>query len=98
MLLLNSAHHHAQVTGLDDYADALRFDHLLNGFGDLGGEALLNLQAAREEFDQAWNFAKANHFSIRDVGYVHLAEERQHMMLAEAEHFDVFDDDHLVVG
>ena len=28
---------------------------------------------------------------------MHLAEEGQHVVLAEAEHFDVFHDDHLVV-
>ena len=34
---------------------------------------------------------------LRDVGDVHLAEKRQHVVLAQAEQFDVFDDHHLVV-
>src|SRR5208282_376603 len=86
------------MAGFDDYAYALGFDDTLNGFGDLGGEALLDLQAAGENFDEARNLAEANYFPVGNVGYVDLAEERQHVMLAEAEHLDVFDDDHLVVG
>ncbi len=86
------------MAGFDDDADALRLDYLLDGFGDLGGEALLNLQAPGEEFDQARNFAEADYLSVWDVGNVHFAEKRQHVVLAEAEHFDVFDDDHFIVG
>src|SRR5271163_80116 len=98
MLLLDAAHHHAQVAGLDDYGHALRFDYSLDGFGDLGGEALLNLEAAGKDFDQAWNFAEADHLAVGDVGDVYFAEERQQVVFAEAEHFDVFDDHHLIVG
>ncbi len=86
------------MAGFDDDADTLRLDYFLDGFGDLGGEALLDLQAAGEEFDEARDFAEADHLAVRDVGDVHFAEERQQVVLAEAEHFDVFDDDHLVVG
>src|SRR5579863_10507606 len=86
------------MASFDDDADALGLDYFLDGFGDLGSEALLNLQAAGEEFDQARNFAEADYFAVRYVGYVHFAEEWQHVVLAEAEHFDVFDDDHFVVG
>src|SRR4051812_35746055 len=97
MLLFHSSHHHAEVTGLDDYADALRLNYLLNGFGDLCREAFLNLQTTRKEFDQAWNFTEPDHLSIRDISDVHFAEEWKHVMFAEAEHLNVFDDDHLVV-
>ncbi len=98
MLLFYAAHHHAEMAGFDDHAYALRLDYFLNGFGDLRGEAFLNLQAAGEEFDQARDLAQADHLAVGDVGYVHFAEERQQVVLAEAEHFYVFDDDHLVVG
>ncbi len=98
MLFLDASHHHAKMAGFDDDADALGFDHLLDGFGDLGGEALLYLEAAGEEFDEARNFAEADYFAVGDVGDVHFAEEREQVVLAEAEHFDVFDDDHFVVG
>src|SRR5437868_14857621 len=82
----------------DDYTHALRLDYLLDRFGNLGGEAFLNLQPPRKKFDQAWNFAQANHFSIRNISDVYLPEERQHVMLAQAEHFDVFHDNHFVVA
>ena len=48
VLLLDAAHHHAQVAGFNDDAYALRLDDLLDGLGDLCGHALLNLEAARE--------------------------------------------------
>src|SRR5712691_6551077 len=98
MLLLDAAHHHAKMAGLDDHPDALRFDYFLNRLGDLGGEALLDLQPPGKEFDETRHFAEADHFAVRDVGYVHLAEERQHVVLTQTKHFDVFDDDHLVVS
>src|SRR4051794_11397896 len=43
MLLFDTAHHHAEVAGFDDDADAERVDDLLNRLSDLGGEALLYL-------------------------------------------------------
>ena len=98
MLLFDAAHHHAQMAGLDDHAYALRFDDLLDSFGNLRGETLLNLQAPGEEFNQPRDLAQADHLSVRDVGYVYFAEEREQVVLAEAEHFDVLDDYHLVVG
>jgi len=97
VLFFYAAHHHAEVAGFDDYADALGFDYFLDGLGDLGGEALLNLQAAGEEFDQARDFAESDDASVGDVGYVDFAEEREQVVLAEAEHFHIFDDDHLVI-
>jgi len=98
VLFFDAAHHHAEMAGLDDYANALRLDYFLDGFGDLSGEALLNLQTAGENFDEARNFAEADYFAVGNVGDVHFAEEGQHVVLAEAEHFDVLDDDHFVVG
>ena len=77
MLLLDSSHHHAQMASLNDDADALGFDHFLNDLGDLRGQALLDLQPARKQFDQARDFAEANDPAIGNVGYVHFAEKRQ---------------------
>ncbi len=98
MLLFYAAHHHAEMAGFDDYAYALRLDYFLDGLGDLGGETLLNLEAAGEYFDQARDFAEADDFAVGDVGYVDFAEEREQVVFAEAEHLDVFDDYHFVVG
>src|ERR1019366_3970170 len=88
MLFLDSPHHHAEMAGLDDHAAALRLDGVLDRLGNTRGEALLDLQAAREGFDEARYFAQADHFSVGDVGHVHLAKKRQKVVLAEAEHFD----------
>ena len=65
--------------------------------GDLVGQALLNLQAAREDVDQPRDLAQAEHPALRDVGDVALAEERQQVMLAETVEVDVPDDHHLVI-
>ncbi len=86
------------MPGFNDDPDAVRLDYFLDGFGNLCGEALLNLQSAREEFDEARDFAEADDLTFGDVGDVHFSEEWQHVMLTEAEHFDVLDDDHLVVS
>src|SRR6266849_1398662 len=98
VLLLDATHHHAQVAGFDDDRYALRLDYSLDGFGDLRGETLLNLEAAGEEFDQARDFAEADYFAVGNVGDMDFSEERQQVVLTEAEHFDVFDDDHFIVG
>ena len=47
MLLLDAAHHHAQMSCFDDYSYALRFDSTLNRFSNLCCEALL--QASNSE-------------------------------------------------
>src|ERR1700757_1631862 len=75
VLLFYAAHHHAEMARFDDHADALRLNNFLDGLGDLGGEALLNLQATREQFNEARNFAESDHTPIGNVGNMHFAEE-----------------------
>src|SRR5208282_2197088 len=60
MLFLYAAHHHAEMPGLDDHADALGLDGVLDRLGDLRGQALLDLQAARKQFDEAGYFAQTD--------------------------------------
>src|SRR6266436_41572 len=98
MLLLDSTHHHAEMARLNHHAHALRLDRLLYGFRDLGGQTFLNLQAAREDFDQPRNLAQPDHFTFGDISHVYFAEKWQHVMFAQAEHLNVFDNNHLVVG
>src|SRR5579864_2835498 len=98
MLLFYAAHHHAKISRLDHDTDTLRLNDLLDGFGNLSRQALLNLQAAGENLDEARNFAQPDNLTIRYVGDVHLAEERQHVMLTEAEDLDVFHNHHLVIS
>ncbi len=61
------------------------------------GEALLHLQAAGEDIDEAGDFAEADDLAVGHVGDVRLAEEGKQVMLAHGEELDVLDDDHLVV-
>src|SRR5262245_57602686 len=98
MLFLYAAHHHAQVAGFNHHAHAQRLDGVLDGFGDLHGQAFLHLQAAREDVHQPGDLAQSHYFAVGNVSHVNLAEEWQQMMLAQAEHLDVLDDDHFVVG
>ena len=98
VLFFDAAHLHAEVAGFDDYADALRGDFFLDGLGNLAGEALLYLQAAREHVNDAGDLAEAQDALVGKIGDVRFAEEWQEMVFAEAEKFDVLDDDHFVVG
>ena len=97
MLLFHAAHLHAQVARFDDDAHAFRADLVGDGVRDLAGHALLNLQAPREHVHQPRNFAEPEHLFARQIGDVRLAEKWQQVMLAQAEEFDVFHDDHFVV-
>jgi len=98
MLLLDSAHHHAQVLRFNDYSDPKWIDGIQNGLCNLGCQAFLYLQAASKDVHQSWHFTKSNNFSSRDIGVVSLAEEGQNMMFAQTERFNIPYDHHLVVG
>ena len=81
----------------NDHAHALRRNGLLNGIRYLPRQPLLHLQAPRKDLDEPRNLAQADHLALGNVGHVHLAEKRQHVVLAQREHLDVPDDHHLVV-
>src|SRR4029077_7186169 len=70
----------------------------LNRFSDLSCEPLLHLQSTGKYVHKARNLTEANYFTLGNVGNVDLANTRQKVVLAEAEHFDVLDDHHLVVS
>jgi hypothetical protein len=53
------------------------------------GEVFLNLKTFGENIDDAAKFTKANNALMGKVGYVHLAKERQHMVLAQGKKFDI---------
>src|SRR5664279_2484920 len=55
VLLLNSAHHHAEMFRFNHYSHAVRSDSTLNRFGNLCCETLLHLQSTRKHFYQARN-------------------------------------------
>ena len=61
------------------------------------GQALLHLQPTGIHLRQPRQLAEADDLLGRQVGDVHPAVERQQVVLAEAVHFHVAHDDHLVV-
>src|SRR5437660_296090 len=91
MLLFHAAHLHAEMASFDDYTHSLRSDFLLNRFRNLAGQPFLNLQTPSEHIDQTRDFAEAKHALFRQIGDVSLAEERQQVVFAEAEKFNVLD-------
>src|SRR6266851_335397 len=97
-LFFHAPHLHAEVAGFDNHADALRSNFFLDGRCDLVGQAFLNLQPARKHIHDARNLAEPQNALVRQIGHVGFAEEWQHVVFAEAEEFDVLNDDHLVVG
>ena len=82
---------------LNDHAHSQGVQRLLERFGNLDGQALLNLQSPAEDFDDPRNFAEADDVFIRDVPDVALAEKREQVMFAQTIHVNVPDNDHLVV-
>src|SRR5579864_2283147 len=96
MLLLHSAHHHAEMLRLAQHAHSARRNHFLHRFGDVLRQPLLQLQPAGEHIDDPWNLAQPDHFVFRQIRHVHLAEKRQQVMLAGGKEFDVAHHHHLV--
>src|ERR1700733_5159654 len=85
------------MPGFDHDAHALGLNRILDGIYNLARETLLHLQAPRENFDEPWNLAQPDHLAVGDIRHVNLAEEWQHVVLAQREHFYVLHDHHLVV-
>ena len=82
---------------LNDNGNAERMKCLVDGVFDLCGEPFLYLKTTRIGFHNACNLAEAGDVTIGDVADMSLADEGDHMVLAQRIHFDVFDDDHLFV-
>src|SRR5215471_3326876 len=98
MLFFHAAHHYAEVASFNHHAHAQGLDGALYGLGNLDSEPLLHLQAARKSIHQPGNFAQTDDLAAGNVGYVNLTEKREHVVLAQAEHLDILDDYHLVIG
>ena len=84
------------MAGFDHHPHAARVQGLHEGAGDLGGEALLDLQPVREAVDEARDAGEANDGFVGEVGDVGMAEERQQMVLAQRVQLDALHGDHLV--
>jgi hypothetical protein len=95
---VHPAHGHAAVLGFDDDADALGLQDLLNRLGDFRRQLLLDLQAARKAVDDAGQLGDADDAVVRQIAHMGPAQERQHVVLAEAHHADVAQHHQLVVA
>ena len=96
--LADAAHDRAQVGRLEDDADTLWYQALLEELGDLLGQALLDLQATRVHLDDPWDLGQPDDPTARDIGDGCAAEERQQVVLAQRVERDVLDHHHLAVG
>src|SRR6185295_14799597 len=97
VLLLDSAHSHAQVLGLEHDSDPKSVEFLHHSGGDLRGHALLHLQTPGVDLDQARQLREADDVVLGDIGDLRLPEERQQVVLTEREEVDVAAKDHLGV-
>jgi len=98
VLLFDTTHDHAEMLSLDNDSHAPRLNLFSDGVGNLSGQAFLHLKPPGEHVDKTWNLAEPDYAAVRDVTDVAFSEKRQKVMLAQAENFDVADDDHLVIS
>src|SRR5689334_4448968 len=97
MLLLDAAHHHAEMPCLADNTDTAGLHKLLQCFRYLLGQPFLNLKTTSEDIDDTRQLAQSDDLFIRQIRDVHFPEKRQQVVLAKAKKLDVFDDYHLIV-
>src|ERR1700738_234265 len=84
-------------SALDHHAHALRLENVLDGFGDLGSEFLLDLQPTGEPVHHPRQLGDTHHLVRRQVADVRATDHRQHVMLTKADHADVPQHHKLVV-
>ena len=96
VLLLDAAHHHAEVIRFDDDAYSLGFQYVLQRVADLLAEAFLGLEPASEHVHDPCDFAQADGLLRGDVTDVYLPDEREQVVFAERVALDVLHDDHPV--
>src|SRR4051794_32373083 len=95
-MLFDTTHHHAEMLCLDDDADTPRLEHVVDRRRDLFRHPLLDLKASGKHVDNPGDFAKAYNLPGWKIGDMGFAVKRQHVVLAEAEKLDIFDDHHPV--
>lgn len=85
------------MTGLHDHGYALRLQDLSDRERHLLRQPLLDLESTGEHLCEACQFGETQYSSIWDIAYVHLSSEGYHMMLAQREDLDIFNNDKLIV-
>ena len=86
------------MLGVEHDADALRREVIGPPAGDLGGQALLDLQAAGEQVDDAGELRQPQDALAGQVADVRDAVERQQVVLEERVERNRSRDDQLVVA
>lgn len=97
ILFFDAAHHHAQVLGLDHDRHAHGLERIFESGGDLGGQALLDLQSPGEQVHDSRDLADTDDFAVGDIADVGFSEKWHEMMFAKTENLNIFDDDHFIV-
>ena len=95
---MHAARRHAVMRRLDDDADALRLEDVIDGVGDLRRHLFLDLQTLGIDVDDARQLADADHAAVGNVGHPGLADDRRHVVLAMALEADAAQHDHLVIA
>ena len=95
--LLHPPDLHTGMVRLYHHGNTQRMKCVLEAVSDLHRQTLLDLQAACECINYACNLAESGDLSVRDVGDVALADEREHMVLAGTVQLDILDYYHLLV-
>ena len=94
-VLFDAAGAHAQMFTLDDDHHAMRLQDFIHNICNLGGDALLHLQASGNRINQSGQLAETGNLAARDVTNMGSSEEWRHMMLALAIVDDIPDDNQL---
>ena len=95
--LLDAPDLHACMRGFDYDGDAERVQRPLDAVTDFDGQPLLDLEPSGVCLHDPGDFAEPGDLSVRDVSYVRLADERQHVMFAHGVKVNVLDKHHLLV-
>ena len=97
VLLLDAAHHHAQVARLDHHADAAwRRSVSITACEICSVRRSCSCSRRAYMSTSRASLETPNTLPVGNVADVAAAEERQHVVLAEAVHLDVLHDDHAV--
>src|SRR4051794_26304663 len=86
------------MRGLEDDADALRIQYLIDSVRDLRCHLLLNLQSFRVNINDTCELTDANHAAPRDIRDPCATDDRRHVMLAMAFEPHIAKHDHLVIS
>jgi hypothetical protein len=77
------------MRGVNDHGDALWFENVLYGVGDLGCHAFLDLEALCIDLHHPDKLANADDSMIGKIGYMSLSDNRREVVLTVGFETDV---------